>query len=224
MAWHRRYRMLIGIYAIVLVVGTREYLISRSRGPVDLQDEEWSDMTNVVSRINPGDPDTEFLEAMQALQHGDSEEFVRQMEGALASGVKHNDLMMRTYTQHLLNTGEDYRLINFAANRWRKNHPFSEQTIWLSLAAGPTSQAEAAVLRGALAEVPWIYRSELESFVEGQRQRWRVVLSFRPAQTVDIREAVAAASILSLPPQQRSLYRIECSTLQDCRLSPRSGG
>ena len=87
MGWFRRYRMLIGIYAIALVVGTREYLISRSRGPVDLQDEEWSDMTSVVSKINPGDPDTEFLEAMQALQLGDTEEFVRQMEGALASGV-----------------------------------------------------------------------------------------------------------------------------------------
>ena len=139
MAWHRRYRMLIGIYAIALLVGIREYVVSRSQGPVDLQSEKWSEMTDVVAGINPGNPDTEFLEAIQAMQGGDEEEFVRRMEEALASGVKHNDLMMRAYTQHLLNTGGDYRLINFAANRWRDNHPFSEQTIWLSLAAGPTS-------------------------------------------------------------------------------------
>ena len=223
MAWYRQYRMLIGIYAIVLVVGVREYLVSRSQGPVDLLTEGWSEMTDVVAEINPGDPDTEFLEAIRAMQGDDEEEFVRRMEEALASGVKHNDLLLRSYAQHLLNSGADYRLINFATNRWRENHPFSAETLWLSLAAGPASPAEAAVLHRTMAEVPWIYDSKSESFVEGQSQRWRVVLSFRPGQTIDIREAVAAASILSLPPEQRSLYEIECFTLEECRLLRRAG-
>lgn len=216
--------MLIGIYTIALLMGVREYIFSRSQDPVDLLSEKWSEMTDVVAGINPGDPDTEFLLAIQAMQGGHEEEFVRRMEEALASGVKHNDLLLRSYAQHLLNSGADYRLINSAANRWRENHPFSAETIWLSLAAGPTSQAEAAVLRRAMVEVPWIYDSELESFVEGESPRWRLMLSFRPGQSVDIREAVAAASILSLSPEQRSLYEIECFTLVECRLSRRSGG
>lgn len=224
MAPYRRYRMLIGIYTIALLMGVREYIFSRSQDPVDLLSEKWSEMTDVVAGINPGDPDTEFLLAIQAMQGGHEEEFVRRMEEALASGVKHNDLLLRSYAQHLLNSGADYRLINSAANRWRENHPFSAETIWLSLAAGPTSQAEAAVLRRAMVEVPWIYDSELESFVEGESPRWRLMLSFRPGQSVDIREAVAAASILSLSPEQRSLYEIECFTLVECRLSRRSGG
>ena len=214
--------MLIGIYTIALLMGVREYIFSRSQDPVDLLSEKWSEMTDVVAGINPGDPDTEFLLAIQAMQGGHEEEFVRRMEEALASGVKHNDLLLRSYAQHLLNSGADYRLINSAANRWRENHPFSAETIWLSLAAGPTSQAEAAVLRRAMVEVPWIYDSELESFVEGESPRWRLMLSFRPGQSVDIREAVAAASILSLSPEQRSLYEIECFTLVECRLSRRS--
>ena len=130
MAWHRRYRMLMGIYAIVLLVGTREYIVSRGQGPVDLLSEKWSEMTDVVAGINPGNPDTEFLEAIQAMQGGDEEEFVRRMEEAVASGVKHNDLLLRSYAQHLLNSGADYRLINFAADRWRENHQWQSGQRW----------------------------------------------------------------------------------------------
>lgn len=223
MAWHRRYRMLIGIYSLALLVGVREYVVSRNEPTVDLLSDKWSEMTDVVAEVNPGDPDTEFLLSIQAMQAGDESAFVRQMEEALGADVKHNDLLLQSYAQHLLNTGADYRLINLAANRWRENHPSSAETMWLSLAAGPTSQADAAALRRSLAQVSWIYDSELEPPTEGEAARWRVMLSFRPGQTVDIREAIAAVSILQLPPDQRSQVEITCSTLEDCRLVPRAG-
>ena len=152
--WHRRYRMLIGIYAIAVVVGAREYLVSRGQEPVDFLSEKWSDLTDVVSAINPGDPDTEFLEAVQALQQGDEETFLEHLEEALSADVKHNDLLLQSYAQHLLNTGTDHARVNAALNRWRENHPFSVETVWLPLASGPRNAADLADLNRALGEVP----------------------------------------------------------------------
>ena len=123
--WYRRYRMLIGIYTIAMIVGAREYLVSRGQEPVDFLNEKWSAMTDVVSVINPGDPDTDFLEAVQALQQGDEETFLEHLEEALSADVKHNDLLLQSYAQHLLNTGRDHVQVNAALNRWRENHPFS---------------------------------------------------------------------------------------------------
>ena len=93
MAVLQRYRMLVIVYVIVLAIGAREYLVSRSSGTVEwiggcqasaaacsntgTQTLESSDdslfwirhakMTEVVAQLNPEDPDTDFLLGMQAL-------------------------------------------------------------------------------------------------------------------------------------------------------------
>lgn len=219
--WHRRYRMLIGIYTIAVIVGAREYLVSRGQEPIDFLNEKWSDMTDVVSVINPGDPDTGFLEAVQALQQGDPDTFLERLEEALSSDVKHNDLLLQSYAQHLLNTGTDHQQVNVALNRWRENHPFSVETVWLPLASGPRNAADLDDLNRALRDVPWVTDAQVEAYGDGANQRWRATLTFRPGHPVDILDAVAAASVLAMPPGQRALYEVTCSTLTDCSATRR---
>jgi hypothetical protein len=216
MPWYRRFRMLIGIYLIGLAVGVREYWIAEHTPAVDMLSDEWAEMSEVVASVNPDDPDTEFLASIQAMREGDATEFMRLMEEALASGVKHNDLLMQTYAQQLLVTGADYRRVNFAINSWRKNHPSSSETIWIPLAIPPTNPAETAALHRALAEVPWIAQGELETVTQGSNTSVRVHLSFRPPHEVDIREAVAAVTTLSLSEEERRRFRVRCITLTDC--------
>ena len=214
--WYRRYRMLIGIYTIAVIVGAREYLVSRGQEPIDFLNEKWGEMTDVVSAINPGDPDTDFLEAVQALQQGDEETFLAHLEEALASDVKHNDLLLQSYAQHLLNTGTNHEQVNAALNRWRENHPFSVDTVWLPLATGPRGATDLSDLNRAFSEVAWVIDARIESYADGGAQRWRATITFRPGQPVDIRDAVAAASVLALPPGQRHLYEVTCVNLTDC--------
>lgn len=221
MPWHRRFRMLIGIYLIGLAVGVREYVISRDAPAVDMLSDEWARMTTVVSEVNPGDPDTEFLASIQAMRDNDPEAFMKHMEGALAAGVKHNDLLMQSYAQALMIRGADYRRVNFALNEWRKNHPSSAETIWLPLAVPPRDAAETEALHLALAEVPWIAGGELETIEQNGRTTVRVNISFRPPRAIDIREAVAAVSILGLSPQERQRFRVRCLTMIDCNVEPR---
>lgn len=214
--WYRRNRMLIGIYTIAVIVGAREYLVSRGREPVDFLNEKWGDMTEVVSAINPGDPDTEFLEAVRALQRGDDETFLAHLEEALSEDVKHNDLLLQSHAQHLLNTGAVHERVNAALNRWRENHPFSVETVWLPLATGPRGATDLSDLNRAFSGVPWVTEARIESYEDGGAQRWRAAITFRPGRPVDIRDAVAAASVLALPPGQRHLYDVTCVNLTDC--------
>lgn len=218
--WHRRFRMLLGIYLLAMVFGVREYVVAHREPPVDPTTPEWSEMARVISQVNPGHPDTEFLEAMEALQAGEPADFVRLMEDALAQGVKHNDILMQFYAQQLLSTGADYRQVNLALNNWRENHPGSAETLWIPLTVGPRDQGEAGVLRRALAEVSWVHASEVQAPSEDNPQ-WRVVITFRPAREVDIRQAIAAVSMLSLTADERQRFRVVCLTLQDCQVSPR---
>jgi len=221
MPWYRRFRMLIGIYAIALVVGVREYLVQSEQPEVDPLSDAWAEMTEVVEAMNPGDPDTEYLESIQAMRRGDPEAFMQHMETAIASGVKHNDVLMQTYAQQLLSQGADYRRINAALNAWRTNHPASAETIWLPLAVPPSSQAELDALHGALAEVPWISGGDLETVETRAGQSVRVHISFRPPLEIDIREAIAAVSVLSLSADERRRFRVRCLTLIDCNVEPR---
>jgi hypothetical protein len=213
--------MLIGIYLIALAFGVREYMVSRNAPPVDMMSDAWARMTSVVEAINPDDPDTEYLASIRAMREGDPEEFMRRMERAVESGVKHNDILMQTYAQQLLAQGADYRRVNLALNAWRQNHPTSTETISLPLAVPPRTTSEAAALHAALAEVPWIAGGDLET-VEGKGgQGVRVNISFRPPHRVDIRDAVAAVSVLSLSESERRRFRVRCLTLIDCNVEPR---
>ncbi len=217
----QRYRLLLVIYVLGVTFGIREYMLSRIEEPVDWLSPGWAEMTDVVSSVNPDDPDTEFLQAMRSLAEGDPDEYVRRFEAALASGVKHNEFLLHDYSQVVLNSGADWQAVNRALNRWRDNYPFSAETIELSLGVGPRDGAEAATLRRELEAVEWIANARIESYAQEGAERWRAVLTFRPPVPVDMREAVAAASILQVPDSERARLRVVCSTLRDCRVAPR---
>lgn len=163
-----------------------------------------------------GHPDTEFLRGMEALAAGDEAEFVRQFEDAIASGARHNHLLLQYYAQYLLDRGADWQRVNDAVNMWRANHQFSTETLSLSLSSGPRTRSDEVALRDALARIPWIADARLERSNEDGSERWRLLLSFRPGRTVDVRQAVAAVTLLSIPESQRSLFEVTCRTLQDC--------
>jgi hypothetical protein len=181
-------------------------------------------MTEVVAAINPDDPNTDFLQGIQALAEGDEAEFIRRFEAALASGAKHNHLLLQYYAQSLLDRGADWRLVNQAVNRWRENHPSSPEKLVLQMSAGPRSSADSLALRESLASVDWVSEAALESYPEGGSERWRLRLGFRPGREVDVRDAIAAATILAIPPEQRARYQVTCETLEDCSATLRSGG
>ncbi len=218
----QRYRILFVIYGVGALAGLREFHLSRTAEPVDWGSQPWAEMTEVVSRVNPEDPDTDFLEGVQSIVRGDQPGFVTHFEDALAADVKHNQFLLRDYAQHLLESGAGWREVNDAVNRWRENHPFSDETLTLQLGAGPRSQADVSVLQRELRAVPWIGDAALESYEADGRRGWRVHLTFRPPRTVDVREAVAAVSILSVPEADRVRLGVTCSTLTDCAVAPRA--
>lgn len=237
----RRDRVLLVFYAIGIAVGVREYLVQRgaeeetwepgcqasaascfslSAGTAPAADPEFwkrhADLTDIVSRLNPDDPDTDFLKAMQALADGDEEAFSRMVDEALATGAKHNDMLLQYHAQYLLNTGADWKTVNEAVNRWRENHPFSAEPLTLRLGAGPRTRSDAAWLQSELENISWVGGVQLQHTREETGESWQVLLRFRPGRTVDMREAVAAVTSLSIPEADRPDYRVVCSTLRDC--------
>ena len=245
MAVLKRYRMLLIVYVITLVFGTREFLIARAGGTVDWisacesaagcsstqqssapTDDStfWSrhaDMTEVVAQLNPGDPDTEFLLGMQASADGADEEAIARLEAALATGAKHNNYLLQIYAQYELSRGADWRRVNLAVNRWRKNHPFSADPLSLPLGTGPATPSDEADLHAALASVPWIAGSTLESSSVDGDEQWQLLITFRPGRVIDLRQAVEAVTILSLEPEDRARFEVRCTTLVDCTAVPR---
>lgn len=217
----QRYRILFVIYGVGTVVGLRECYLTRTGEPVDWGSERWTEMTDVVFQVNPADPDTDFLEGIESMVAGDAPGLIEHFEDALESGAKHNEFLLRDYAQYLLDAGADWRQVNAAVNRWRENHPFSDETLSLSLGTGPRAQADLSVLNRELRAVPWIGGTRLEPYQDDGRRRWRVHITFRPPRPVDVREAVAAVSILAVPERDRATHRVECRTLADCTVSPR---
>ena len=247
MAVLQRYRMLVIVYVIVLGIGARDYLVSRSNGTVEWlggcqasaaacsstgtqtlgsSDDSlfWmrhAKMTEVVAQLNPEDPDTDFLLGMQALAEGDVEGSIRRLEEALEGGVKHNNYLLQYYAQYELERGADWRRVNLAVNRWRINHPFSSDPLTIPLGAGPETPQDENDMHEALEAIPWVAGSQLESFVLEDQPRWQIALTFQPGETVDVREAIEAVTLLSLPPNDRPRFRVQCSTLVDCTMVPR---
>lgn len=216
------YRILFVIYGVGTVVGLRELYLARTGDPVDWASEEWAEMTEVLSEVNPQDPDTDFLKGVQSIVQGDQPGFVTHFEEALRADVKHNEFLLHDYAQHLLESGAGWREVNDALNRWRENYPFSNETLTLELGTGPRTQADVSVLNRELLAVPWIGGVELESYEADGRRGWRVQITFRPPRPVDVRQAVAAVSILAVPEADRVRLMVTCSTLTDCTVSPRS--
>jgi len=218
--WYRRFRMLLVIYVIAMLFGAREFVLARTQPPVDMETAEWSRMAEVVARVNPADVDTDYLLAMEALKVGDRESFVRHMEDALLDKhAKHNEILLQAYAQHLFTVNADYRQVDKWLNFWRMNHPASAEAFEIPLGAGPRDANDATALRLELESIDWVLRHEVVP-PDGDAG-WRVQLWFRPATEIDIREAVAAVSVLQLSPEQRSAFTVNCLTLENCQLVPR---
>ena len=131
-------------------------------------------------------------------------------------------MLLQYYAQSLLDQNADWQVVNSAVTRWRQNHPLSSERLRLYLAAGPQSPSDTGALMRALEGVAWIEDATLDRDVQNGGERWSLQLAFRPGRPIDIREAVAAASVLSLTEDQRRRYVVTCQTLQDCTVSPRS--
>lgn len=197
MPWYQKYRLLLVIYGLCLLVGGREWWLSRGSEPPGWFTEEGRELTEVLVQVNPDEPDTEFLQGMQSLASGDVEAYERFLEEALARSPKHNDMLLRFHAQHLIDTGAEWVTINQALNRWRINHPFDVETINYYIEAGPRTQLELAALEDALQRVRWIERVWLEPIAgESDAQPWRIVLDFTDGAVVDIRDVTRAASFV----------------------------
>ena len=81
--------------------------------------------------------------------------------------------------------------------------------------------ADEAALRREFGAVDWVGGARPEPYSQDGQERWRVLLTFRPPLEVDMREAIAAVSILSIPESDRQRLKVTCATLQDCSVSPR---
>jgi hypothetical protein len=189
----RGYRPLLLIYGIGLCVGTREFLVSRDRGPLGWLSPEWQEETEVLAEVNPNDPDTEFLKGMQALSRRDDAEFNRRIERVLAADVKHNELWLKFYADYLLSTRPgDWEAVNAALNQWRRNFPFSKGTISIFTPAGPADAREAGFYRERLAAIPWVADSQWQPISRGGARQWELRLMFRRGRVVDIRQLADA--------------------------------
>ena len=214
--WYRRYRMLLGIYALGLLFGGREFLVARTGTQVDPGSQEWSRMAEVIAEINPADADTHFLLAMEALQEGDETGYIQYMESALAKGVKHNNFLLAEYAHHLVRIQAPFENIDIALNTWRENHQLSFEIVSLPLGQGPASQQDYNAIRRELEAIDWIYEWELRE-PSGEMPQWLLLFQFEPAKEAVIRDVIEATSILLLPTEARSRLRVRCTNWEDCQ-------
>ncbi|MDE0074975.1 MAG: hypothetical protein OXR82_01660 [Gammaproteobacteria bacterium] len=195
--WYQRYRLLLVIYGICLVVGVREYLISRGTAPPGWFSEEGRELTEVIARVNPRESDTEFLESMQALWGGDLDGFERLLQEALAKDPKHDNMMLRFHAQHLIDTGANWLDVNQALNRWRLNHPFDPEPINYYMDRGPRTELELTAMEDALERVRWIDRVRLEPIGRaGAEPPWRAIIVFRHGVVADVRDVMSAVNLV----------------------------
>jgi hypothetical protein len=193
--WWQQYRILLLVYAIGIAVGVREHVLSRGRDEFGWLTPEGRELIGVIAQVNPDDPDTDFLEGMEALAGGDEREFFRRVDRALGANIRHNELFLRLYAQYLINSSADPDEVNAALNRWRENFPYSRETV--SLQVGTAGESERAVIERALASIPWVADAHLIDFGEGSDARTVAQLMFRRGRTVNIRDAMAVIGDLS---------------------------
>ncbi|MXW08306.1 MAG: hypothetical protein F4X47_14710 [Gammaproteobacteria bacterium] len=197
MPWYQKYRLLLVIYGICLIVGGREWWLSRGSEPPGWFTQEGRALAEVLVRVTPDEADTEFIQGMQSLASGDVAEYERFLEEALARNPKHNDMLLRFHAQHLIDTGADWVTVNQALNRWRTNHPFDVETINYYIDAGPETDFQLAALEDALMRVRWIERTWLEPIAaEDGTRPWRIVIDFTDGAVVDIRDVDRAVGFV----------------------------
>ena len=197
MPWYRKYRLLLVIYGLCLLVGGREWWLSRGSEPAGWFTEEGRALAEVLVRVTPDEADTEFIQGMQSLASGDVAEYERFLEEALARNPKHNDMLLRFHAQHLIDTGADWVTVNQALNRWRINHPFDVETINYYIDPGPETDLQLAALEDALLRVRWIERAWLEPIAaEDGTRPWRIVIDFTDGAVVDIRDVDRAVGFV----------------------------
>ena len=197
MPWYQKYRLLLVIYGLCLIVGGREWWLSRGSEPPGWFTEEGRALAEVLVRVTPDEADTEFIQGMQSLASGDVAEYERFLEEALARNPKHNDMLLRFHAQHLIDTGADWVAVNQALNRWRINHPFDVETVNYYIDRGPETDLQLAALEDALLRVRWIERAWLEPIAaEDGTRPWRIVIDFRDGAVVDIRDVDRAVGFV----------------------------
>lgn len=189
------------IYTLGMLLGVREFLVSRDKQPFEQLSPEGQELLDMLSRLNPNDPDVHYLQAMHAQAEGNRQEFSRLLEGVLASDIKHNEIMLRFHANYLLTSlaepQESSRAavddINAALNRWRRNFPFSQEEAVVPLEPGPETARQAMALENELERITWMADSRLERVVD-QRGigHWRVRVLFRRGRDIDIRDVMVA--------------------------------
>lgn len=197
MPWYQKYRLLLIIYGICLIVGGREWWLSRGTEPPGWFTEEGRALAEVLVQVTPDEADTEFIQGMQSLASGDVAEYERFLEEALVRNPKHNDMLLRFHAQHLIDTGADWVTVNQALNRWRINHPFDVETVNYYIDRGPETDLQLAALEDALLRVRWIERAWLEPIAaEDGTRPWRIVIDFTDWAVVDIRDVDRAVGFV----------------------------
>jgi len=183
------------ICLVALLAGMREHTVSRGAEPFTWLSADGQGLIEIISRLNPDDPDPEYLRAMHALANGDEAEFSRRLQTTLASGAKHNEQVQKFHAEYLLLVGAETQELNAALNRWNRNFPFSDKSFMLPLAAGPRSAQQGVAFERELARIPWIADSRVERVTNDAGTQWRVVVTPRRGRPIDVRDVGSAARL-----------------------------
>jgi hypothetical protein len=193
--WFKRNRILILLYGVGLLAGVREYMVNRDKAPFEWMTPEGEVLIDVLDRLDPDAPDTKYLRAMRELANGNEAEFSRLLDDVLASGVKHNEAMLRFHASYLIGRGAGDSEINAALNRWRGNFPFAQEPIMLPLPTGPTTSVQAESLEAELARIPWMADVQLGFAGPQGAPQWRIQMMIRRGRPIDVRDVWNALSV-----------------------------
>jgi hypothetical protein len=190
--WFRKWRILLLVYAVGIGFGAHEVLFKRGRPKFEWETPEGVALLEVLDRLNPDDPDTQYLKAMHALAGGDRAEFDRQLDLALASNLKSNEIMLRFYAEYLLATSTDTTAINAAITRWRRNFPYTAEPISIRLANAPRTPEQAEAVERNVAQIPWVSDLRLGRSVSNGSEQWVLGLMVRRGVEIDVRDVSEA--------------------------------
>jgi hypothetical protein len=187
--------MLIVVYAFGVTAGVREFVVTHGKEPFVWLSPDGEVLMELMDRLNPDHPDTDYVKAMHALANGRQGEFRTRLDELLASDAKHNEEMLKFHAEYLIASGADADDVNAALNRWHHNFPFTRQPLSLRLAVGPRTAQQATLLEHTLAQIPWVADLRLERLVEGESARWEVKLLFRRGHRIDVRDVEDAVEV-----------------------------